>query len=144
MPENWQTKVSELFKSETGETYNGTTFKMLGIPEWYGNKLLIDTDVYPLPESLMGVIWSKPILSDRVRIVSLVLSKQAQNMNYGSEVLTELMTHAKSDGKEAIQLEVRKSNEKAQTFYSRHGLKIDKTIRNYYSNEDGLLMIGDL
>ena len=41
MPEVWQNKVTELFKQETGETYNDTTFKMLGIPEWYGNKLLI-------------------------------------------------------------------------------------------------------
>lgn len=144
MPEVWQNKVTELFKLETGETYNDTTFKMLGIPEWYGNKLLINSAVYPLPESLMGVIWSKPVFGDRLRIVSLVLSKAAQNQNHGSEVLTELMSLAKSDGMQTIQLEVRKSNLKAQNFYLRHGLEIDKTIKNYYSNEDGLLMAGEL
>ncbi len=144
MPEVWQNKVTELFKLETGETYNDTTFKMLGIPEWYGNKLLINSAVYPLPESLMGVIWSKPVFGDRLRIVSLVLSKAAQNQNHGSEVLTELMSLAKSDGMQTIQLEVRKSNLKAQNFYLRHGLVIDKTIKNYYSNEDGLLMAGEL
>ena len=144
MPEVWQNKVTELFKQETGETYNDTTFKMLGIPEWYGNKLLINSAIYPLPESLMGVVWSKPIFGDRIRIVSLVLSKAAQNQNHGSEVLTELMNLAKSDGMQTIQLEVRKSNLKAQNFYSRHGLEIEKTIKNYYSNEDGLLMAGDL
>ena len=144
MPENWQTKVTELFKLETGEIYNDTTFRMLGIPEWHGNKLLIDTKLYPLPDSLMGVLWSKPIFDNRIRIVSLVLDVQAQNQNYGTEVLTELKSNAKSDGKQMIQLEVRKSNVKAQNFYSRHGLKIDKTINGYYSNEDGLLMIGEL
>lgn len=144
MPVNWQAKVTELFKVETGEVYTDTTFRMLGIPEWHGNKLLIDTKLYPLPDSLMGVLWSKPIFDNRIRIVSLVLDVEAQNQNYGTEVLTELKSNAKSDGKHMIQLEVRKSNIKAQNFYSRHGLKIDKTIRDYYSNEDGLLMIGDL
>lgn len=144
MPVNWQAKVTELFKVETGEVYTDTTFRMLGIPEWHGNKLLIDTKLYPLPDSLMGVLWSKPIFDNRIRIVSLVLDVEAQNQNYGTEVLTELKSNAKSDGKHMIQLEVRKSNVKAQNFYSRHGLKIDKTIRDYYSNEDGLLMIGDL
>ena len=144
MPVNWQAKVTELFKVETGEVYTDTTFRMLGIPEWHGNKLLIDTKLYPLPDSLMGVLWSKPIFDNRIRIVSLVLDVEAQNQNYGTEVLTELKSNAKSDGKHMIQLEVRKSNVKAQNFYSRHGLKIDKTIRDYYSNEDGLLMVGDL
>ncbi|DAC58391.1 MAG TPA: GNAT family N-acetyltransferase [Candidatus Poseidoniaceae archaeon] len=144
MPENWQAKVTELFKIETGEIYSDTTFRMLGIPEWHGNKLLVDTKLYPQPDSLMGVLWSKPIFDDRIRIVSLVLDVQAQNQNYGTEVLTELKSKAKSDGKHMIQLEVRKSNVKAQNFYSRHGLKIDKTINGYYSNEDGLLMIGEL
>jgi len=144
LPVNWQAKVTELFKVETGEVYTDTTFRMLGIPEWHGNKLLIDTKLYPLPDSLMGVLWSKPIFDNRIRIVSLVLDVEAQNQNYGTEVLTELKSNAKSDGKHMIQLEVRKSNIKAQNFYSRHGLKIDKTIRDYYSNEDGLLMIGDL
>jgi len=144
LPENWQAKVTELFKIETGEIYSDTTFRMLGIPEWHGNKLLVDTKLYPQPDSLMGVLWSKPIFDDRIRIVSLVLDVQAQNQNYGTEVLTELKSKAKSDGKHMIQLEVRKSNVKAQNFYSRHGLKIDKTINGYYSNEDGLLMIGEL
>mgnify|MGYP005751013979 FL=1 len=92
----------------------------------------------------MGVLWSKPLLENRIRVVSLVLDEQAQNKNYGTDVLTELMTKARDDGNIMIQLEVRKSNLKAQNFYSKHGLIIDKTIKNYYSNEDGLLMIGNL
>ena len=144
MPDIWQAKVTELFKLQTGEFYNNTTFRMLGIPEWHGNKVLIDTKLYPLPESLMGVLWSKPLLENRIRVVSLVLDEQAQNKNYGTDVLTELMTKARDDGNILIQLEVRKSNLKAQNFYSKHGLIIDKTIKNYYSNEDGLLMIGNL
>ena len=144
MPESWQQKVSELFLAETGEKYNDTTFRMLGIPEWYGNKLLIDTTIYPQPDSLMGVMWSKPLLENRIRIVALVLDKQVQNNNHGTAILSQVIEAAKSEGKTMIQLEVRKSNSRAQKFYLKHGLSIGKTILNYYSNEDGLMMIGDL
>ena len=144
MPKNWQSKITELFKSETGESYTENTFKMLSIPEWYGNKILIDTSLYPLPESLMGVMWSKPLLENRIRIVALVIDKKVQNNSHGTMILDDIIEHSKSEGKTMIQLEVRKSNIKAQKFYSRHGLKVEKTLSNYYSNEDGLLMVGEL
>ncbi len=144
MPKNWQSKITELFKSETGEKYSENTFRMLSIPEWYGNRILIDTSLYPLPESLMGIMWSKPLLENRIRIVALVIDKEVQNNSHGTKILGEIIGHSKSEGKTIIQLEVRKSNIKAQKFYSRHGLKIEKTLSNYYSNEDGLLMVGEL
>ena len=144
MPKNWQLKITELFRSETGENYSENTFRMLNIPEWYGNKILIDTSLYPLPESLMGIIWSKPLMENRIRIVSLVIDKKAQNNSHGTMILDDIIGHSKSEGKTIIHLEVRKSNIKAQKFYSRHGLKIEKTLSNYYSNEDGLLMVGEL
>tara|TARA_B100000287_G_scaffold160759_1_gene151629 strand:- start:18 stop:452 length:435 start_codon:yes stop_codon:yes gene_type:complete len=144
MPKNWQSKITELFKSETGESYTENTFRMLSIPEWYGNKILIDTSLYPLPESLMGVMWSKPLLENRIRIVALVIDKKVQNNSHGTMILDDVIGHSKSEGKTMIQLEVRKSNIKAQKFYSRHGLKIEKTLSNYYSNDDGLLMVGEL
>ena len=144
MPSNWQSKITELFKQETGEKYTETTFRMLGIPEWYGNKLLIDASLYPSPNSLMGVMWSKPLLENRIRIVALVIKKKVQNNNHGSEIISEIIDISKNQGKSHIQLEVRKSNHRAQKFYSRHGLIIEKTIQNYYSNEDGLVMCAKL
>ena len=144
MPLNWQSKITELFKLETGETYTQTTFRMLGIPEWYGNKILIDSSLYPLAESLMGVMWSKPLLDDRIRIVALVLDNAVQNNSHGSDIINEVITLSRNQGKKHIQLEVRKSNVRAQNFYSRHGLEIEQTIANYYSNEDGLIMSGKL
>ena len=144
MPLNWQSKITELFKLETGETYTQTTYRMLGIPEWYGNKILIDSSLYPLAESLMGVMWCKPLLDDRIRIVALVLDNAVQNNSHGSNIINEVITLSRNQGKKHIQLEVRKSNVRAQNFYSRHGLEIEQTIANYYSNEDGLVMSGKL
>ena len=144
MPFNWQSKITELFKLETGETYTQTTFRMLGIPEWYGNKILIDSSLYPSAESLMGVMWCKPLLDDRIRIVALVLDNAVQNNSHGSDIINEVITLSKNRGKKHIQLEVREPNVRAQNFYSRHGLEIEQTIANYYSNEDGLVMSGKL
>ena len=140
MPVGWQAKITDLFYNETGESYSDTTFRMLAIPEWYGNRLLIDEEKYPNPDALLGVIWSKPLHNNRIRIVSLVLSEEVQGKNYGSDILNEIMTEAKTEGKHALQLEVRKSNIKAQRFYHKHGLEIYGTIENYYSNEDGYVM----
>ena len=144
MPTNWQVKITELFKAETGETYTETTFRMLGIPEWYGNKILIDESIYPSPNSLMGVMWCKPLLEDRIRIVALVIDSEVQCNNHGSNAVTEVINSSKLNGLNHIQLEVRKSNLRAQNFYSRHGLKIEHTMKNYYSNEDGYMMSGTL
>ena len=144
MPTNWQVKITELFKAETGETYTETTFRMLGIPEWYGNKILIDESKYPSPNSLMGVMWCKPLLEDRIRIVALVIDSEVQCNNHGSNAVTEVINSSKLRGLKHIQLEVRKSNLRAQNFYSRHGLKIEHIMKNYYSNEDGYMMSGTL
>ena len=144
MPTSWQKKITELFKSETGETYTETTFTMLEIPEWYGNKILIDESLYPSPNSLMGVMWCKPLLEDRIRIVALVIDSEVQSNNHGSDAVSEVINLSKLRGLKHIQLEVRKSNLRAQNFYSRHGLKIERTIYNYYSTEDGYLMGGTL
>ena len=92
----------------------------------------------------MGVMWSKPLFENRIRVVALVINKKVQNNNHGTEIITEIIEISKNQGKSHIQLEVRKSNHRAQKFYSRHGLNIENTIQNYYSNEDGLVMCAKL
>jgi ribosomal protein S18 acetylase RimI-like enzyme len=92
----------------------------------------------------MGVMWCKPLLNDRIRIVALVLDNAVQNNSHGSDIINEVISSSRNEGKKHIQLEVRKSNVRAQNFYSRHGLEIEQTITNYYSNEDGFVMSGKL
>jgi ribosomal-protein-alanine N-acetyltransferase len=115
---------------------------MLQVPEWAGNRLLIDHQKYPNPESLVGVLWSKQIFEDKVRIVALVIEEQYQGQGLGTKMIYELFSIARELEKNTIQLEVRVSNVRAQKFYQRFGLNIHQTIANYYADEDGYMMVG--
>ena len=142
MPETWKLRISQLFKQETDESYTDSTFNMLKIPQWEGNGLLIDHQKYPSPDSLIGVLWAKQILQDRVRIVALVIDNQHQGEGLGSRVIEDLFSISRAIERNTIQLEVRVSNMRAQRFYQRFGLNIHQTIANYYSDEDGYVMMG--
>tara|TARA_B100000767_G_scaffold206461_1_gene193398 strand:- start:6044 stop:6520 length:477 start_codon:yes stop_codon:yes gene_type:complete len=142
MPETWKLRISQLFKQETGESYTDSTFRMLQIPEWNGNRLLINHQDYPHPKSLIGVLWSKQIFDDRVRIVALVIEEQYQGQGLGTKVIKELFTTSREIERNTIQLEVRVSNLRAQKFYQQFGLNIQQTIDNYYADEDGYMMVG--
>ena len=142
MPDTWKSRISQMFKQETGESYSDSTFRMLQIPDWAGNRLLIDHQKYPDPESLVGVLWSKQIFEDKVRIVALVIEEQYQGQGLGTKMIDELFSISRELEKNTIQLEVRVSNIRAQKFYQRFGLKIQQTIANYYADEDGYMMVG--
>ena len=128
MSDTWKSRISQMFKQETGESYSDSTFRMLQIPKWAGNRLLIDHQKYPSPESLVGVLWSKQIFEDKVRIVALVIEEQYQGQGLGTKMIDELFSISRELEKNTIQLEVRVSNIRAQKFYQRFGLKIQQTI----------------
>ncbi len=142
LPESWKERIRNLFRNETGELYSDKTFEMLQIPEWQGNQLLIDHSKYPSSISLIGVLWSKPLLENKIRIVAFVIDNKYQSHGHGSYAMSELFYHANSIGRNDIQLEVRCSNIRAQEFYKKLGFDIDQKIKGYYSNEDGFLMTG--
>ncbi|MCH1481902.1 MAG: GNAT family N-acetyltransferase, partial [Candidatus Poseidoniaceae archaeon] len=78
----------------------------------------------------------------RVRIVALVIDNQHQGEGLGSRVVEDLFSISRAIERNTIQLEVRVSNIRAQRFYQRFGLNIHQTIANYYSDEDGYVMMG--
>ena len=43
----WRNRIRELFFSETNENYKDSSLLSLKIPEWDGNLMLIDREVYP-------------------------------------------------------------------------------------------------
>ena len=51
------------------------------------------------------------------------------------------LKYLKNKGKNTVTLEVAKSNKEAQDFYSRFGFKVVGELKNYYKNEDALLMV---
>lgn len=68
-----------------------------------------------------------------IEIYNLGVDEQYQNQGYGSMMLCKLKSFDCS-------LEVRRSNHKAITFYSKNGFVESFIRRNYYGNEDAIVL----
>lgn len=140
----WRQKIIELFFAETQEVYEDTSLLRLSIPEWDGNLMLIDRDIYPDVAALKGILWSKPFMEDSVRVVAFVLEKQFQSQGHGGKAWTFMTKQLKKQGINHVQLEVKCSNTDAQNFYRKRGMEIIRRIDLYYKTEHGYMMRGNL
>lgn len=140
----WRQRIIDLFLSETQEIYQDSSIINLSIPEWDGNLMLIDRDLYPEVESLKGILWCKPFMEDSLRVVAFVLDKQFQSKGYGGKVWEFMTRSLKSQGLNYVQLEVKCSNTDAQNFYRKRGMEIIRRIDMYYKTEHGYMMRGNL
>ena len=76
------------------------------------------------------------------QIINIFIVPEYQGKKLGSLLLTNIIEFLKAKGAELITLEVRRSNEKAQNLYSKHGFEKAYVRRNYYSDgEDAIMMI---
>ena len=140
----WRNRIRELFFSETNENYKDSSLLSLKIPEWDGNLMLIDREVYPKASSLKGIFWSKPFMEDSTRIVAFVIDKELQSRGHGGRAWSFMQKRMKEMGVRFVQLEVKCSNIKAQEFYRARGMKIISRIDMYYKNEHGYMMRGKI
>lgn len=125
---------------ETGENYNDAVLEGLKIPDWPGNMLLVNSEGTSTENLVQGVFWSKPILESNIRIVAFVIDAKSQNIGLGTVAMQKIIEVANQNHRKIIQLEVRKNNEKAQTFYRKFGFEISEKIPNYYKDDDGYVM----
>lgn len=132
--------IRDLFMRETGENYNDAVLEGLKIPDWPGNMLLVNSEGTSTENLVQGVFWSKPILESNIRIVAFVIDAKSQNIGLGTVAMQKIIEVANQNHRKIIQLEVRKNNEKAQTFYRKFGFEISEKIPNYYKDDDGYVM----
>ena len=144
MTSKWRQKIIDLFHHETQEVYHESSLLKLSIPEWDGNLMLIDREVYPKASSLKGIFWSKPFMEDSTRIVAFVIDKELQSRGHGGRAWSFMQKRMKEMGVRFLQLEVKCSNIKAQEFYRARGMKIISRIDMYYKNEHGYMMRGKI
>jgi len=71
------------------------------------------------------------------RLYSLAILEEYRNLKLASSLLEFSFKSLKD---KSLQLEVRASNEKAIRVYEKYGFKKKKVLKEYYENEDGLLM----
>lgn len=87
------------------------------------------------------IIW---ISDNNGQIIDIVINESKRMLGYGKGLLKYSLNYFKENKVNTVSLEVRKSNLLAIKFYEKFDFKIEKTINNYYQNEDGLLMMRSL
>ncbi len=142
--DEWKKKIQTMFLTETGEEYSFESISALLIPEWPGNMLLIDQDLYPASESLLGLLWALPYEANGVRIAAFVLDAKHQSQGWGGKAWDHLVEISRNEGKVSIQLEVKADNTRAQEFYKVRGLKVIRHLQHYYKSGLGYEMKGPL
>jgi len=92
-------------------------------------------------ECIKGILVYQ-YLYDRLEIDYIIVDNNYRNMGIASKLLNSLEnTYENIDN---ITLEVRESNESAINFYLKNGFKEVTKRKNYYKDEDGILMIKKL
>ena len=80
------------------------------------------------------------VVGEDAHVTTLVAVKPAPTRAIGTRVMLELISAGLSTGATQVTLEVRTSNRRAQDFYRRFGLAPVGVRKNYYMDEDALIM----
>lgn len=80
------------------------------------------------------------ILFDQAQITTIAVKEKYRGNYFGDKLLLFAINNIKSYMCENITLEVRKSNVTAQKLYEKHGFVKLGERKNYYENEDAILM----
>ena len=86
------------------------------------------------------LVYSK--IYDRLEIDYIIVDKQYRRLGIASKLLKYMEDENK--GALNITLEVRESNDLAISFYKKNGFVIEAVRKNYYKEENGLLMMKKL
>lgn len=92
-------------------------------------------------EKVVGYIGMSVVI-DEGYIFNVAVSKPFRNRGIASALINELITYSKKNNFSFITLEVRQSNEKARSLYSKFGFIKVGERKNYYSDpvESAILM----
>lgn len=82
---------------------------------------------------------------NKMELLKIAVDKNFQNQGIAKKIISYIANDMRDLGAVETILEVRKSNESAQKFYEKIGLKKIANRKNYYSNgEDAIIMTGPL
>jgi len=84
------------------------------------------------------------LMYDRIEIEYIYTLKDYRNKNIATKLLEYLIDLGIKNNCLNITLEVRCSNISAIKFYEKNGFKKVSIRKNYYNNEDGILMLREL
>lgn len=121
--------------------------KTLFTPGWSEKHFLAELNenifanlfVFEVNNEIYGYVgfW---LLFETAQITTLGIKKDYQKNGFGQQLLEHAIEEIKKAGCESITLEVRKSNLKAQNLYKKLGFTEIGIRKNYYNDEDAILM----
>jgi len=101
--------------------------------------------VIELENKIIGYGIALLLPGNKGHIVSIAIDPDYRNHKYGENLLTQLILELKIKDINALELEVRVSNEIAQKMYEKFNFKIKEIKRHYYENgEDAYLMVYEI
>lgn len=112
-----------------------TTIKEIGI---YSNYYLYEENNEKLGFICFDIIY------DRAEIEYIYTVEKVRRKNVASKLFDAMLKKCDELNCENITLEVRQTNEAAIKFYEKMGFIKTAVRKNYYNDEDGLLMIKEL
>jgi ribosomal-protein-alanine N-acetyltransferase len=80
------------------------------------------------------------LVGDEAHITTVVVDPTYRQARVGTRLMLALIDHALDAGAHALTLEVRASNEAAQALYRRFGMAPVGVRKQYYRDEDALIM----
>lgn len=81
---------------------------------------------------------------DRIEINYIFVNKEYRKQNIATELFNYILEFSKENKCKNITLEVNENNKPAVNFYLKNGFKQTAIRKNYYGNENGILMIREL
>ena len=131
--------IEELFKIHTNTFLD---FDKLSF-ENFKNEFSLDNRIYymaNLGEKAVGYIGAINCV-DFFEIIGIGVETLYQRKGVGTELLKTIFNKAKELNILKIFLEVDEQNLKAQNFYKKNGFLITNIRKNYYKNNDALVMM---
>jgi len=107
-------------------------------------KIIVDKNqkifVLEINDTIIGFIHIS-ISYEEADIIDIIVEKSMRKQGYASKMINKIIDEYKL---KKINIEVRESNKIAQNFYLKQNFKVVRKIKNYYGNEDALLMIKEV
>lgn len=99
--------------------------------------------VYETNKEIIGYIGSR-IYDDVLEVFNFVVKKDYQNQGIGQKLFDYLIEYSKNYNVKSVTLEVRKSNKQAIRFYLKNDFYKSHIRKNYYGNEDAIVLIREV
>lgn len=98
--------------------------------------------IYILEENelIIGYI-SYRVVDDKAELLNFLIRAEYRHQGHGKNLFDFVVNELKADNVKTLILEVRVSNVNAINFYEKYGFFEVITIKNYYQNEDGKVLL---